>query len=145
MFSDLSDKPIYRVPEGYFDNFHEKVLKAVQAPSKARVVRMNPRFQWRRYAVAAVITGLLFLGGFYYFGSESNQAQPELAAMDKISSDELESFLVNNPGPVVEMPATELYAEFSNEDFAEILSDVPEDVLKRYVLLYTEIDPETIN
>lgn len=52
----------YSVPEGYFDSFSKKIEERLQP---AKVIRMAPgRKSVLRYAVAAVVTGLLGLGIF---------------------------------------------------------------------------------
>ncbi|RYY90488.1 MAG: hypothetical protein EOO15_02325 [Chitinophagaceae bacterium] len=53
----------YSVPSGYFDSLPETLLAKV-APQEAKVVRMRPR--WIRMAAAAVVGGIIAVGGWIY-------------------------------------------------------------------------------
>lgn len=57
----------YTVPQGYFDTVPPLVLAKLPKNEAKRV----PLFagNWMRVAVAAVITGIIFLGGYQYFNS----------------------------------------------------------------------------
>lgn len=63
----------FKVPEGYFDSFPEKLMEQLPEKQvrKAKVVRMN-RFDirlWRAISVAAVTICAVVIGATYYLGN----------------------------------------------------------------------------
>jgi hypothetical protein len=57
------------VPAGYFEGLSTEILSKVERPA-AKVVSMN-RSSWMRMAVAAVIAGIIAVGGIAYFNGNS--------------------------------------------------------------------------
>ena len=57
----------YTVPNGYFENLAQEVTRRIVKP-KAKVIPLFAR-TWMRAAVAAVIGGIIFTGGYQYFNS----------------------------------------------------------------------------
>ena len=57
------------VPVGYFEGLSMEILSKVERPA-AKVVSMN-RSSWMRMAVAAVVAGIMAVGGIVYFNSNS--------------------------------------------------------------------------
>lgn len=86
----------YEVPAGYFEGLPQLVLDKVSRP-KGRVVSFNRN--WMRYAVAAVVTGIIALSSIFYFSSGSKtdpEQQPEAWIAKKlknVSTQELEEFI----------------------------------------------------
>jgi hypothetical protein len=65
----------YSVPEGYFDALPGQMLAKV-APPKAKVVSMTSRVM--RWAVAAMIAGVIAVSGYFYFDGNSGQTSPDV-------------------------------------------------------------------
>lgn len=66
LLNTIAKAPVQSVPDGYFDQFqvqiapdHSKAEIAV-----APVVSMNKRSKWFAFAAAAVVIGILVIGGF---------------------------------------------------------------------------------
>ncbi len=58
----------YGVPDGYFDNLPGTIMTKVNKP-KAKVIALNSR-RWMRIAAAAMIIGIIAIGGILYFRSQ---------------------------------------------------------------------------
>ncbi len=79
----IRNEKTFEAPGGYFTGLADTILKKVQ-PQKVKVVTMHQRSQFIKYAVAAMMTGLLALGIYKYFdqsGSGDNPDQP-MATID---------------------------------------------------------------
>jgi hypothetical protein len=64
LLQELQKKNVFELPEGYFNGLADTIVKKVQQPVNARVVSM--RSTWIRYAVAAMMTGVVALGLYKY-------------------------------------------------------------------------------
>lgn len=59
LLNSINKAPVQHIPEGYFDNFKVPV-QATEAP----VVKMHQGRRWYQLAAAAVVVGILVVGGF---------------------------------------------------------------------------------
>ncbi|MEO5945759.1 MAG: hypothetical protein ABIP79_03015 [Chitinophagaceae bacterium] len=75
----------YSVPAGYFENLTEQIITAENKPA-TKIISLGSR-KWFRYAAAAVVTGLIILSGFLYFGKNNSTAEPGSKVMAKITRD----------------------------------------------------------
>ena len=86
----------YKVPAGYFEQLPQQVLNRVVKP-KAKVISFNR--DWMRYAVAAVLIGIVALSSIVYFSSGNKVdpvKQPEAwiaRKLKNVSNQELEKML----------------------------------------------------
>lgn len=124
----------YEVPTGYFANVPEQVLEKI-ASKGAKVVPM--RRKWMRLAVAATVTGIMAVSGFFYFNNRGNNgaANDPVTAVKKASTEELNAFInttavtddksqvtVNNN------PKTErIFADVSDKELNDFLDQMPAD------------------
>lgn len=82
----------YAVPQGYFDDLAETVLRKA-APAK--VIPMVKR-RWMRLAVAAAVTGIVALSGYFYLSGKDQVADPSSQVaqqLKNVSTKELEEFI----------------------------------------------------
>jgi hypothetical protein len=70
MLYSVQNENVYKVPAGYFDRLASVILSKVQAP--ARVISMQSRSIWK-YAVAAVITGVITVNSMWIFNKPTEQ------------------------------------------------------------------------
>ncbi len=63
---ELRDKNVFELPEGYFSGLADTVIKKVQQPSTGKVLSINKRSSWIKYAVAAMMAGIVALGLYKY-------------------------------------------------------------------------------
>lgn len=87
----------YEVPTGYFEGLPQQVLAKVARPS-GRVISFNRN--WMRYAVAAVLIGIVALSSIVYFSSGSSNVDPATQSeswiakkLKNVSNQELEEFI----------------------------------------------------
>ena len=68
--ADLKGINVYRVPQGYFDDLATSIVNKLHQPAK--VVVMEKRSSFFRYAAAAVITGIMGLSVISVFDKKEN-------------------------------------------------------------------------
>ena len=66
LLSSIGKRPVYSVPQGYFENLQPEFSK----PAKGRVLQLG---RWVRYAAAAVITGAVVLVGLTVYKNNRTQ------------------------------------------------------------------------
>jgi hypothetical protein len=80
LLNSLNKRPVYAVPWGYFENFN---FASEQKQKKATLIPIASR-KWFRYAVAAMITGVIVLTGFMLYNSNhKDSAGAPLAKFEK--------------------------------------------------------------
>jgi hypothetical protein len=79
LLSSLKNNNVFQVPEGYFENLSDMILSSVQPAKKAKVISMTGR-KWMKYAVAALIAGVMLLSSLYLFNLSGQNNSPYLAA-----------------------------------------------------------------
>lgn len=138
MMQELRHKNVYSVPQGYFENLAASVLDKVKERKPAKVVSMNAGRRFMRYAVAAVIAGVIAIGGWLYFNS-SNTAEQQVAAAtietmsddSKLSDEEMANYLETETLPIaINTSAPE---EMDATDIREMLSEATEDELQQFI------------
>lgn len=85
LLSGLKKEMPYSVPAGYFENLTEHIVTKENKP-ETKVIALASR-KWFRYAAAAVVTGLVVLSGFLFFGKNDSAAEPGSKVMAKITKD----------------------------------------------------------
>lgn len=81
LLSGLKKDNPYTIPAGYFEN-----ITSVANKPATKVISFGSR-KWFRYAAAAVVTGLIVLSGFIYFGRNNSTTEPGSKVMAKITQD----------------------------------------------------------
>ena len=71
----------FRVPEGYFENFNERLLARLPQQQSRRVVRLMPRV-WRYAAAIVVVMGV---GSALYL---NHKTTPSIAINDEVTQEE---------------------------------------------------------
>ncbi len=73
LLNTIGKKPVQTVPTGYFDHFQ------VAVPfEEAKVVQMNQGRKWFAMAAAAVVVGILVIGGFNLVNQPAVSTTPEM-------------------------------------------------------------------
>ncbi len=75
----------FAVPSGYFETLTRNVITE-ENKSATKVISLGSR-KWIRYAAAAVVTGIIVLSGFLYFGKNNSTTAPGSKVMAKITRD----------------------------------------------------------
>ena len=140
LMSSLKDKQVYEVPAGYFDQLPQQVLLQVKS-QPAKVVSMNFTRKVVRYAAAAVVAGLVLAAAWLYIGN--GKEEPGLAGIEQVSDEGLESY-IENQSSVSPAETTVLAAntntEIDEEDMKDMLADVSDEELQKYVDQYNAKD-----
>lgn len=134
LLNGLAKQSPYSVPPGYFDQLEAGVKKEDQA-TPAKVVPMGRR-NWSRYAAAAVVIGLVALGGLFLFNKNQTTTvnidkQPYAwieSKMKKVSTDEINQFveLVDEQKPVIAQVS-------ASEDIRKLMKNVPDNEIQDFL------------
>lgn len=73
LLNRISKKPVQTVPAGYFEELN--IQKSV---TEAPVVSMKKAASWYRWAAAAVVTGILVLGGLQLMNASQKPLESEV-------------------------------------------------------------------
>jgi hypothetical protein len=133
LLSSLSKRPVYAVPQGYFENF--KIANEQTRVSK--LVSLANR-KWFRYAAAAIIIGVVASTGFFVYRNNHKDAasktlakfEKEVKRIDDVKkTDSLIDFMdagLNQKELANNRPAVK------TDDVQQLLQDVSTDELKDF-------------
>jgi hypothetical protein len=131
LLSELKYKSTYTVPQEYFENFPEAMVKKVTG-RETKVVGMGGR-KWFRYAAAAVMIGFLATTGLLFFNKQdtATPTSQDLVKkmMKKVSTDEINSFIESSieTAVVAQVPTTNevksLMKDVSDKEIQDFLTD----------------------
>lgn len=140
----------YTVPQGYFEGVPEQVLAKLVRP-KAKVVPFFSR-TWARAVVAAIIGGVVFIGG-YRLLNDNPRTEPAATAqrpanptenpvvtaangvsqyIQNISTEELDEFMNTVPLNPAKMQSATL-APTEKREMREWLKDVPQEDIEAFL------------
>lgn len=107
LLSSINKKMPFSVPQGYFLNLSNQVLEKVGQHQGAKIVPLFAR-RWMRVASAAVIGGLLVLGGLQIFVSDENPGnvvanETKAAPLDSSTAGPRQQIASNQPEVVKEI------------------------------------------
>ena len=89
----MNNKNHFKVPEGYFEQFHQSMMEQIErTPSKRRSI-FSIGHQWR---YAAAIAAIFIMGGTIYSTGSSRQEQA-YAMNEEYSSDFIDELLDSYP------------------------------------------------
>lgn len=115
----ISKENMYIVPQGYFENLQEIIVQKIQPAAK--VVYLQRRSSFIKYAAAAIVTGALALGVYKY--ADKPAGHVEIAATQTVK-----------PVPVVSLdPSIEKGKSMDEKQFAESLNKLSEEEITQYL------------
>lgn len=136
----------YTVPQGYFENLNVRPVK-----QEAKVVSITHR-RWFKYAVAAVIIGIVAISSVMIFVNKPAQSGRSLAKFEKklnmelkkMSDQELSDFIQYTDAGLT---GEEKVSTNKNEEVKDMLKDVPDKELKEFLdeTSDTETEPTMMN
>ncbi len=133
MMNHLRTVQPYEVPTGYFEDFDQQMLRKVAQPKGGKLISMGGARKWIRYAAAAAVAGLVFIGAMKIFNQgPANVTGPELA---KISDTEIIQYLDQQTSDPVAVTneSTGNEVTFTSADMKDMLADVSDEELQKYV------------
>jgi hypothetical protein len=125
----------YEVPAGYFDGMPKQILDRVVKP-QAKVISLNRN--WKRYAVAAALIGVIAFSSIVYFfsGNKVDPATHPEAWIEKklknVSTQELEEFIM--AASVINGSETaKKSGKQASQDVKKMLKDVSDTELEAFL------------
>jgi hypothetical protein len=141
LLDGLNKKTPYFVPDSYFENLHTEIIKNVTKKTGAKIVSLTSRRLYR-YAAAAVIAGIILLGGVFYLNQQNNKNNPVEAAkawanvekqVEKISDKELKDFVqLVNTNDLTTQEGT-VNKSIASEDVNNLLKDISDKELQEFL------------
>lgn len=118
VLASIKKENVFEIPLNYFENLPGTIISKIQ-PKAAKVVYMQRRSSFMKYAAAAVITGAIALGVYKYSGNSSaanNNNTGEATASVKLS------------------PSIEKGRAMDEKEFNESLNNLSDDEITQYLL-----------
>jgi hypothetical protein len=137
LLSGLKKEMPYSVPQGYFEELG-KATGGEPATSQAKVISFT-RQRWFRYAVAAVVTGIIVLAGFLVFDRPGGKIDPNDQSfawvkknLKKVSTDDLDEFAELATDGTLAVNETKNDAKESSV-IQELIKDIPDEELQQFL------------
>lgn len=130
LLSGLNRKMPYAVPQGYFETLGEKRNKPA-----AKVVSITQR-KWFRYAAAAVVTGVVVLGGFIFINSRKAVDPVEQPyawvkkSLKKVDKADIDAFVNLADEEITNLVVT---SPVKPEEIKELLKDVSDKEIQDFL------------
>lgn len=125
----------YNVPEDYFTNLAGNVLSKIDLKPVAKVLSMRTT-NWMRYAVAAVLAGVIMLSGILYL-NDRNIATPETGSqawisnkLQDVSNEDLQEFIETTD---FKLNGKEMVQNSNKAEVKKILNDVSDKELDAFL------------
>jgi hypothetical protein len=144
LLNTISRQPVQHVPQGYFDHLEALPFIAKQESNTPVVSIQKKKTSWFRYAAAACVAVMLSFGAYFVLKNKNeplpsvanqptvNVINQELASLDATT---IESYLQKNSTGVVATSSisTDDLDELNDSDLDELLQEVPDQQLKKYL------------
>jgi hypothetical protein len=138
LLNTISRREVFSVPAGYFEQAN-LAETSINTKKDVKVVRMRKANRWMQYMAAAMMAGILVTGAFLFtdtnsdLSNEKNERLDISSELNKVSDDELVTY-VNNPEHAAAAPATTQLA--SEEELADVkhhIKQVSDEELNLYL------------
>ena len=135
LLNSLNKRPVYSVPDGYFENFKSE---AEQEKSGARVISTAGR-KWYRYAAAAVVAGIIALAGLMIYKNNHGKDgvdktiarfEKEVKKIDDVK--QTENLIDFMDAGLNEKELASNRKKIKTDDVQKLLQDVSTDELKDF-------------
>lgn len=132
LLASVKSKNVYLVPAGYFEGLATEVLEKARSAKRPGSIIRNMKRQVLRYSIAAMIVGVITLGGWLFTidGNQKAQSITTATGIDNISNEEMVSYLEQSPDN--DASSTDSY-DMKEEDVKELMADLSDDELKAYL------------
>lgn len=144
LMNSLKAVNVYEAPAGYFEQLPQQVLSKAKSQQPAKVVSMSFARKVMRYATAAVVAGVIFVGAWMYFGG--SKTPPTLVAEKAVKTISDSSLLNYIESQELDLPeATATLAdnnEISENDMKDMFSAVSDEELQQYLEKYSNAKEE---
>lgn len=134
LMNSLKLKNVYEVPVGYFDALPEKILNEARKQQPAKMVAFRPVRRIMRYAVAAVLIGVMAISAWLMQRPpvESTVVKAKVeAGIQKASDEEILNFIQNDEAPLGESLINS-DGDMDESDIKAMLADVSDSELEQF-------------
>ncbi|MFI5133319.1 MAG: hypothetical protein ACHQEB_03230 [Chitinophagales bacterium] len=132
LLSGLNKQMPYCVPQGYFENLNTEI----GTKQETKIISITNR-RWFRYAAAAMVVGVIALGGLLFFNKKSvdpNKSPDEWVAKNvkKVGTDKIDDFikLVDEESATKGLVANK---DEKPDEIKDLMKDVPESQIKEFL------------
>ena len=145
VMTGLKTANVYTVPKEYFEDLPSVILAKAKLQQPARVVQMNFRKNVLKYAAAAIVTGIIIIGGLLFLNRQSSSVNPATIAqveekvqletqnkVKELTDDELVSFIEDQSSPLPDF-LNMTNTDIDSDDIKTMLADIPDAELKKYL------------
>lgn len=147
IMASLKGKQAYEAPAGYFEQLPGQLLDRVRGAQQqpAKIVSISFTRKVMRYAVAAVLVGIVAMGAWWLIDKPGKGITPSgpIAQVDKpvatpdvskVTDDELQSYLEDQTAlPATDMLAVNTKTDIGANDMKDMLSDVSDEEIQKYL------------
>ena len=135
MLYSVQNENVYKVPRGYFENLASVILSKVKVPAK--VIGIRSRSIWK-YAVAAVLTGVIAINSLLMF----NKADQQVAYNTLKANPGMPSYISEASKYKTEDDIKNAVASLSNDEIINYLQKT--GTVADNEILNNEIDPKDL-
>ena len=132
----------FSVPDGYFESLPGIILKKV-SPREAKIIPISSSRKWMRYAVAAMVAGIIAVSSVLYFGNNNQPIDPSSESYEWVATNlknvpnkELDEFInatyisssaLANTNASDKTEVRKLLKDISDSEINKFLEEVPLD------------------
>ncbi len=137
----------FAIPEGYFESLPGVILKKV-SPNEAKVIPISSSRKWMRYAVAAMVAGIIAVSSVLYFGNNNQPIDPASESYEWVAKNlknvpnkELDDFINTTYINSTSLANTKTV---DKTELRKLLKDVPDSEITKF-LEEVSIDNEDLS
>ena len=132
LMNSLKGKKVYEVPEGYFESLADNILIEARKQKPAKVIAFRPVKRVMRYAVAALVIGVMAISVWVIQKPSSPTVIAKIEnGIQNASDEEINNFIQNNEAPLGETVLS-TDAEMSVADMKAMLADISDKELEQF-------------
>jgi hypothetical protein len=141
LMSNLKSKNVYEAPEGYFESLSVEVLSKIkQLPQQAKVISINKRNNWLRYAAAAVVIGFIATTMLFIFNNKNTNIsvakidEKQLAdSLHNANDEDILNYMQSHNIAMPDGSNSVASLDLNDDDADDMLADVSDNELQQYV------------
>ena len=151
VLNDLKNKNVYETPDGYFENFSATVLQKIKKQQPAKIISINKKTNWLRYAAAAVVVGVIATSTVFIFNHNKSTFvarldEKQLAdSLHNANDEDILDYLQSHNISMNDASNNIASLDLSDNDADDMLADVSDSELQQYIDEYSGTKEETTN
>jgi hypothetical protein len=131
LMSSLKSKNVYEVPEGYFESLAQQILVKARKHQPAKVIAFKPVRKMMRYAVAAMVIGVLAIATWVVQKPTTDPITKIERGIQKSSDEDILNFIQNDEAPLSES-LLNTDGEMDESDMKAMLADISDKELEQF-------------